>query len=151
MSMQGSAIIPGLRYDDAHAAIEWLVRMFGFTKKAVYEGPNNTVAHAELTLGGGMLMLGSASNGGASAKFWIDLKETGGRETAALYVVVSDDECVQIFERVKNEGVEIVQELTSPAHGGKSFGCRDPEGHIWWVGSYNPWAEYKGPAAEGTA
>lgn len=151
MNVQGSTIIPGLRYHDAHKAIEWLVRVFGFTKQAVYEGPSNTVAHAQLTYGGGMLMLGSATNGGASAKFWIDLKETGGRETASQYVVVSDDECLQMYERVKGEGVEIVQELTSPAHGGKSFGCRDLEGYVWWVGSYNPWAEYKGPAAEGTA
>jgi len=49
------------------------------------------------------------------------------------------------------EGAEIVQPLISPDYGGKSFGCRDLEGHIWWVGSYDPWAEYKGPTAEGTA
>jgi uncharacterized glyoxalase superfamily protein PhnB len=56
-----------------------------------------------------------------------------------------------MYERVKREGAEIVQPLSSPDYGGKSFGCRDLEGHIWWVGSYNPWDEYKGPEAEGTA
>ena len=35
----GSTIIPSLRYRDAHAAIEWLVRVFGFQKQAVYEAP----------------------------------------------------------------------------------------------------------------
>jgi uncharacterized glyoxalase superfamily protein PhnB len=151
MNVQGSTIIPSVRYHDAHAAIDWLVRVFGFTKQAVYDGPDNTVMHAQLTFGGGMLMLGSASKKSAYDHLLADLKETGGRDTVGLCLVVSDDECVQLYERVKGEGVEIVQELTSPAHGGKSFGCRDLERHIWWIGSYNPWAEYKGPAAEGTA
>lgn len=151
MNMQGSTVIPSLRYHDALKAIEWLVRVFGFTKQAVYEGPNNTVMHAQLTRGAGMLMLGSASNAGVFANLSIDLKETGMRETVGLSLTVSDDECVTMYERVKREGVEIVQELMSPDYGGKAFGCRDLEGHIWWVGSYNPWAEYKGPAAEGTA
>ncbi|HEY5382317.1 MAG TPA: VOC family protein [Acidobacteriaceae bacterium] len=151
MNIQGSTIIPSLRYKDAHAAIGWLVRVFGFTKQAVYDGPNGTVAHAQLTYGGGMLMLGSALNGGAFAKLSIGLDETGGRETVGLSLIVSDEECAAMFARVKAAGVEIVQEFTSPAHGGKAFGCRDLEGHIWWVGSYNPWAEFKDPAAEGTA
>lgn len=151
MGVQGSTIIPGLRYRDAHAAIDWLVRVFGFTKQAVYEGPDGTVMHAQLTYGGGMLMLGSASKPGEFARMWIDLEETGGRETVGLCLVVSDEECVAMFERVKAAGVEIVQELKSPEYGGKAFGCRDLEGHIWWVGSYDPWVEYKGPAAEGTA
>jgi uncharacterized glyoxalase superfamily protein PhnB len=107
--------------------------------------------HAQLTYGGGMLMLGSAAKTGVFAKLSVDLKETGRRETVGLSLIVSDDECVKMYERVKREGAEIVLEWMSPEYGGKAFGCRDVEGHIWWVGSYNPWAEYKGPAAEGTA
>jgi uncharacterized glyoxalase superfamily protein PhnB len=151
MKSQGSTIIPSLRYHDAHAAIEWLVRVFGFKKQAVFEGPHHTIAHAQLTYGGGMLMLGSASNSGPSMRHWIDLSETGRRETVGLCLIVSDEECGEIYHRVKREGVEILQPLSSPDYGGKSFGCRDLEGHQWWVGSYNPWNEYKGPDAEGTA
>jgi uncharacterized glyoxalase superfamily protein PhnB len=96
-------------------------------------------------------MLGSASNQGEFARTWIGLDETGGRETAGLCLIVTDDECLAIYDRVKAAGTEIVQQLTSPEYGGKSFGCRDLEGHIWWIGSYNPWAEYQAPTAEGTA
>lgn len=151
MNVQGSTIIPGVRYRDAHKAIEWLVRVFGFAKQAVHEGPYHTVMHAQLTYGAGMLMLGSVSKEGTSAQYWANLDETGGRETVNMYLVVSDADCVQLYERVKREGADIVQELNSPPYGGKAFGCRDLEGHIWWVGSYNPWEEYKGPQAEGTA
>lgn len=146
-----STIIPSLRYKDAHAAIDWLVRVFGFKRQAVYEGPNGTVAHAQLTHGGGMLMLGSASNQGDSARTSISLEETGGRETVGLCLILTEEECLAVYDRVKAAGVRLVHELAAPEYGGKSFGCCDLEGHVWWVGSYNPWAEYAAPAAEGTA
>lgn len=140
MSVHGSTIIPSARYRDAHAAIDWLCRVFGFTRQAVYEGPNNTVAHAQLTLGGGMFMLGSAANGGEFADRMIDLDQTGGRETLGLCITSPDTEA--IYARAKEAGAEIVQELMSPPYGGKAFACRDLEGHIWWVGSYDPWQEH---------
>ena len=52
-------IFSALRYRDAPAAIEWLERAFGFERLAVHPGPDGTVAHAELVLDGGVLMLGS--------------------------------------------------------------------------------------------
>jgi uncharacterized glyoxalase superfamily protein PhnB len=146
-SINGSTIIPALRYRDAYAAIEWLCGVLGMTKHAVHPGPDHTVAHAQLTYGGGMLMLGSASNDSGAARHWISVEETGGRETAGLCLVVSEGECRAIYERVKAEGATIVQEMMEPEYGGLSFNCSDPEGHTWWVGSYDPWAE---PAQEET-
>ena len=35
-ALAGSTIIPCLRYRDAHAAIDWLCRAFGFHPHAVY-------------------------------------------------------------------------------------------------------------------
>ena len=52
-------MFPSLRYKDAHGAISWLERAFGFTRQAVYPGPDGTVGHAELKLGSGAIMLGS--------------------------------------------------------------------------------------------
>src|SRR6266436_6773060 len=68
-----SPIVPSLRYRNALAAIDWLIRAFGFEKQAVYLGPDNTtVMHAQLTFGNGMVMLGSvpkdAANGGEFGK-----------------------------------------------------------------------------------
>ena len=34
-------IFPAVRYKDGHAAIEWLVRAFGFEKQAVYDGSSS--------------------------------------------------------------------------------------------------------------
>jgi uncharacterized glyoxalase superfamily protein PhnB len=54
-----ATVIPALQYQDAPAAIDFLSKAFGFEKKAVYEGEGGSIAHAELTLGNGMVMLGS--------------------------------------------------------------------------------------------
>ena len=52
-----STVIPGMHYRNAADAIEWLCRIFGFEKHAVYTGPGNTIMHAELTLGSGMIAI----------------------------------------------------------------------------------------------
>lgn len=137
MAINGSSIIPSARYRDAYAAIEWLCNVFGFAKKAVY-GDGEVVHHGELTLGQGMFMIGSeGKHGGEFDRAMTSLAETGGRETVGLCVIVED--CAAVYERAKAAGAEIVQELNKPEYGGEAFACKDLEGHIWWVGSYNPW------------
>ena len=60
-----SPVIHTLRYRDAPAAIEWLCDVFGFEKHLVVPGEDNTIAHAQLQLGNGMIMLGSEPHEGA--------------------------------------------------------------------------------------
>ena len=54
-----ATLIPVLRYRDAPAAIEWLCRTFGFEKHLVVQNEDGTIAHAQLSFGNGMIMLGS--------------------------------------------------------------------------------------------
>lgn len=58
--LEGSTIIPALRYRDAPAAIKWLCRVFGFQEQLIVPNDDGTIAHAQLRLGTGMVMLGSA-------------------------------------------------------------------------------------------
>jgi uncharacterized glyoxalase superfamily protein PhnB len=132
------SVIPGLRYRDALAAIDWLIAAFGFQKNAVYLGPNNTVAHAQLTYGGGMIMLGSVENGSESSKLMVQPDEIGFRETKSLYLVVPDADAV--YASAKAAGATIVMDIHDPEYGGRTFTCRDLEGHLWSVGTYDPWA-----------
>ena len=55
-------IVPSLRYRDAPAAIDFLCEAFGFARHLVVPCPEGTIRHAQLTLGDGMIMLGSAQN-----------------------------------------------------------------------------------------
>lgn len=117
--------------------IEWLTRAFGFEKNAVYMGPNDTVAHAQLTFGNGMIMLGSIDNGTPSSAWMTQPSVTGGAETQSPYLVVSD--CDAIYASAKAAGAEMILDLEEKGYGGKGFTCRDPEGHIWAIGTYDPW------------
>jgi uncharacterized glyoxalase superfamily protein PhnB len=42
--------------------IDWLCEAFGFERHAVYEDDAEGIAHAQLTLGTGMIMIGSAGD-----------------------------------------------------------------------------------------
>jgi len=141
MSDQASTVIPGLRYRNALAAIDWLTRAFGFTRHAVYMGPNDTVMHAQLTLGGGMLMLGSVDNDSEYSKLLVQPDEIGLRETQAPCLVVADADAV--YATAKAAGATIVMDIADMPYGGRAFACRDLEGHLWNIGTYNPWQEPK--------
>ncbi|MPZ88742.1 MAG: hypothetical protein GEU81_11845 [Nitriliruptorales bacterium] len=131
-----SSVIPVPIYDDARRAIEFLVDAFGFERHAVYEDEDGTIAHVELTFDGGMLMIGSATEG-ELADFGTTVHEAG-KPTSWLYVVVEavDAHC----ERARAAGAEIVMELRDKDYGGRDYTCRDFEGHLWTFGSYDPWA-----------
>ena len=135
-----STVIPGMRYRDALKMIDWLERAFGFQKHAVYMSGETTVSHAQMTFGNGMIMLGSVDNGSKSSPLMVQPDEAGNRETQSAYLVVSD--CERIYASARAAGAEIVFELVEMEYGGKAFTCRDPEGHIWSIGEYDPWATH---------
>ncbi|MBL0028054.1 MAG: VOC family protein [Rhodanobacteraceae bacterium] len=132
-----SSIIPALRYRNAPAMIDWLCRAFGFEKHAVYEDGEGGIAHAQLRYGGGMLMLGSARDD-AYGRRMAAPSEIGGRNTQALCVIVTDADAH--LAQALAAGAEIVDPISDQDYGGRGYGCRDPEGHLWWFGTYNPWA-----------
>ena len=53
-----ATVISCLRYRDAPAAIEWLCNTFDFEKHLVVPNEDGTIAHAQLSFGNGMVMLG---------------------------------------------------------------------------------------------
>ncbi len=129
--------IPAIRYADADKAIEWLKSALGFTAKAVYRDGAGAVAHAELLLGNGMVMIGTAGLDKKTAH-WFVQPQAVGAVTASVYLIVPD--CEPVYASAKAAGAEILQELEAKDYGGRSFIVRDPEGQIWSVGEYNPWS-----------
>lgn len=132
-----STVIPALRYRDAAAAIEWLCKAFGFEKKAAYANPDGTIAHAELTFGNGMVMVSSVVNNTPYSKLLRQPDEIGRAETQSPCLIVSDSDAV--YKTAKAAGAEMVIDIADMSYGGRAFTCRDPEGHLWNVGSYDPW------------
>jgi uncharacterized glyoxalase superfamily protein PhnB len=137
MAESRSTVIPALRYRDARAAIEWLCSVLGFTRHAVYEGAGGVINHAELALGGGMIMLGAMKEDELGRKFKAP-GELGGVETGSAYIVVPDADAV--YARALAAGATVVRPLQQMEYGSREFTVNDPEGHSWSVGTYDPWS-----------
>ncbi len=137
MAESRSTVIPALRYRNAPAAIDWLCEVLGFERHAVYEGPNGTIGHAELTVKGGMIMLGSVKDDELAASFKSP-DELGGAETGSLYLVVADADAAHA--RAVAAGARVFRALKDTPYGSREFAVKDPEGHSWSVGTYDPWA-----------
>jgi uncharacterized glyoxalase superfamily protein PhnB len=132
-------IYPALSYRDASAAIVWLCEAFGFEERMVHPGQDREVAHAELSLGPGIIMLGSASDEMPAVD--TDAFMAGGepdfsRIPFALYVAVDDVDghC----QRAQAAGAEIVRELNDTDYGSREYAARDLEGNVWSFGTYRP-------------
>jgi uncharacterized glyoxalase superfamily protein PhnB len=125
-------IVPCLRYRDAPAAIEWLEKAFGFEKHFIVPNPEGGIAHAELRLGNGFVMLGSARND----EFNWQPPQRGGQVTQSVYVVVEDVDAHR--DRARAAGVEIVRDLQDTDYGSREYSARDLEGHLWHFGTYRP-------------
>ena len=126
-----------LRYRNAPAAIEWLCDSFGFERQLVVPGPDNTIAHAQLTFGNGMIMLGSVVES-EYGRLVRQPDEIGGFETQSVYVIVTDADAV--YASARAAGATIVIDIKDEDYGGRGFSCRDLEGHLWNFGTYDPWA-----------
>ena len=132
-------IIPSLSYKNAKEAIKWLCDAFGFEKNTVYETEDGKVAHAQLTYKGNMIMLGSLDSGSEFSRLVKHPTEIGGFVTQSSYIIIDDKDIEAHYEKAKRTGAEILLDLKSEDYGGKSYTCKDLEGHIWNFGSYDPW------------
>ena len=82
-------------------------------------------------------MLGPVRGGdGPFARVQSTPADLGGT-TQSPYLVVADADAV--YARVRAAGTEIVIEVQDEDYGGWGFSFRDPEGHLWNVGTYDPW------------
>jgi uncharacterized glyoxalase superfamily protein PhnB len=123
-------IFPALKYSDGPAALKWLSRAFGFHEHVSYPAADGTIAHAQMTLGNGMIMLGSSGRP--------DPENPWSTERQGIYVCVDDID--GHYARAKSAGAEIVRALTDTEYGSREYSACDPEGHLWSFGTYKPWS-----------
>ena len=70
----------------------------------------------------------------------IRMRETRFHEHAYLFVLSALEFCQQrLPERRHITGAELVMAPADPDYGGRLYSCRDPEGHLWNFGTYDPW------------
>ena len=117
-----NTVSPYLLYEDAEAAIAYLVNAFGFRLRFQQTGAAGR-RHSELVIGDdGLVMLGQAGDGFKSAK-------TLGIDPASMiHVYVSDVE--GLHARAVTAGAEVSELELAPA-GDWRFTATDPEGQLW--------------------
>ena len=117
-----------LAYADAAAAIEFLVRAFGFEERYRMEMPDGSVGHAELGLGGEVVMLASEwPHGGVVSPLQLPALH------AQIHVRVEDVDAH--FARARAEGATIASEPADQEYGQRSYRAIDPEGQRWIFGA----------------
>ena len=82
-----ATIIPSLRYRNAPAAIEWLCRVFDLQRHLVVPDESGGIAHAQLSFGDGMMMLGSVRDN-EWGRFIKQPDEIDRAATQSVYLVV---------------------------------------------------------------
>jgi uncharacterized glyoxalase superfamily protein PhnB len=116
-------VVPYLLYEDAGAAMDWLIRVFGFTQRVRDQQSDGPVRHGELLTGhGGVVMLGSPGAGfRGPAKL--------GEVTQLQCITVTDLPAHR--ERAQAAGSD-VSEISIRAGRARSYTVDDPEGHRWY-------------------
>jgi uncharacterized glyoxalase superfamily protein PhnB len=136
--MNDATVFPTLSYDDAPAAIDFLVNALGAERHAVYAGEDGTVHHAELRFGNGLVMLGSVKSDRSATR--------GGG--GGIYIVIDDAD--GHAQRARAAGAEIIREPYDTDYGSREYSACDPEGNAWHFGTYQPF-DFDHAAAQASA
>jgi uncharacterized glyoxalase superfamily protein PhnB len=132
-------VIPMLAYADAPAAIDFLCNAFGFQERFRMEMPNGKIGHAEVALGGHIVMLATewTAAGLASPSKLPGLH-------SQLYCEVDDVDAH--YEKARQAGAVVIAEPQDQPHGSRTYRAVDLEGHRWIFGS--PLAKTEGQGAD---
>ena len=118
-----------LAVDDAAAAIEYYMEVFGAKERLRMDGPDGTIGHAELEIGDSVLMLADQN----PQSNYTPPKELGGT-SAGLLLYVED------VDAVVTKATESGATLTMPVEDmfwGDRFGqVTDPFGHGWQIATH---------------
>ena len=116
-------ITPYLLYEDVAGALAWLTKAFGLRERMRLPGADGKVAHAEMVLADGVVMMGCPSPTYKNPK-------RVGHVTQHLYVYVDnvDAHC----EQARKAGAAIFEEPQDQFYGDRRYGAADPEGHLWY-------------------
>ena len=116
-----------LFYRDPRAALDWLQKAFGFELSMLLEDAEGNVAHSQLTLGDGTIMVG-----GEWSAFHQSPASLGGINSQTVHIQIDTDidaHCARAHEH----GAQIIEPPTTQFYGDRTYRCRDLEGHIWTV------------------
>ena len=123
--MADECAVPYLLYDDAQAAVDWLIEALGCDLVETQLEKQGNLFHAELRLGDARIMLGDP---GPDASY--SGPKPGQPMHAMLLVYVPEVD--ELFARTVAAGAKVLDEPADKPWGDRTFGIKDPQGHCWY-------------------
>ncbi len=118
-------VMPMLVCRDATAEIDFCKTTFGAVELVSRPGPDGSVAHAALTIGGAMVMIEAE---------WPSLASRAPQpdgSSPVLYVYVEDVDTV--VERAVAAGAKVLLPVKNQFWGDRTGRIVDPAGHVWTI------------------
>lgn len=120
-------LFPYLRVQRASEAIAFYQRVFGAKERFRLTEPSGRVGHAELDIGGAVLMLSDEY-----PELGFRGPESVGAVTSSIHLHVDDADA--LIQRAVEAGAELVRAPAAHFYGERSGTVRDPFGHEWMIG-----------------
>jgi len=122
-------VMPMLVCRDAAAEIDFCKTTFGAVELNRRPGPDGTVAHALLTIGGAMTMIEGEWPTLASRT-----PQPDGSSPVVIYVYVEDvDAAIERAERAVAAGAKVLLPVKNQFWGDRTGRILDPSGHVWTI------------------
>ncbi len=122
-------VSPHLSVAGAAAAIDFYTNVLGATERMRMAMPDGTIAHAEIDIGGSIIMLGDEVPGGRDPS-----PTTLGGSAVALFTYVEDVD--DVVKRAVEAGASVVQPPEDHFYGDRVAMFDDPFGHGWNIATH---------------
>lgn len=116
-----TAVTPYLIVEGAASLLDFMKQAFGADERLRMDGADGTINHAEVSIGGSVVMLGDAGDEWSAMPGFI-----------YLYV----DDCDATYERALAAGATSVREPADQFYGDRNATVRDPVGNMWGIATH---------------
>ena len=130
-------VVPMLAYEDGNAAMDWLIRVFGFSERERWTDDAGTLTHGELAVGDdGLVMLATPTPKYEGPAHHREHCAEAAAWSTVPYVIdgvlVEVDDLDAHLERARAAGARILSEPEVVEGAGfRHYRAEDLEGHRW--------------------
>jgi PhnB protein len=124
-----TAVTPYLTIKGAAKAIEFYKKAFGAEEVMRMPTPDGKIAHAEIRIGGSVIMLHDES-----PEWKAFSPQTVGDTSVSIMLYVNDVDAT--FKRAIEAGATSTMEVADQFYGDRAGGLKDPFGHKWHIATH---------------
>jgi uncharacterized glyoxalase superfamily protein PhnB len=132
--MSDQTVFPMMAYENAAAAMDWLVRAFGFIERRRITNKQGRVVHGELEVSGNTVMVASPTPDYQGPRRHAERCEQARQWLKVPWVIdgvlVFVDDIDTHFTQAQREGAAMLSEIENGGPG-RLYRAADLEGHRW--------------------